>query len=193
MAFHVESLACLTRSNKHTSILKWYLVPHSTYYGTDQWWYWWYWRWYKLRWYLVPHFNGLLFMDGCLQQQRVIQFNPRHHCWIDQSLNQQWENVLEHIAVLDTLCVQYCLSLLKTFMTTRESLLFDELQGFYMLIDELPSKSYEALPSTKKTLVNTHWYDKKFGWILQIDNIDFAYWSCWLYKIDHIYFTKFMT
>ena len=114
-------------------------------------WYWWYWRCYKLRWYLVPHINGLLFMDGCLQQQRVIQFNPRHHCWIDQSLNQQWENVLEHIAVLDTLCVQYCLSLLKTFMTTRESLLFDELQGFYMLIDELPRKSYEALPSTKKT------------------------------------------
>ena len=50
--------------------------------------------------------------------------------------------------------LQYCLlfsSLFKTFMTTRESLLFDELQGFYMLIDELPRKSYEALPSTKKT------------------------------------------
>ena len=35
MAFHVERLACLTRSNKHTSILRWYLVPHSTYYGTE--------------------------------------------------------------------------------------------------------------------------------------------------------------
>ena len=49
--------------------------------------------------------------------------------------------------------LQYCLwfsSLFKTFMTTRESLLFDELQCFYMLIDELPHKSYEALPSTKK-------------------------------------------
>ena len=49
--------------------------------------------------------------------------------------------------------LQYCLwfsSLFKTFMTTRESLLFDELQCFYMLIDELPHKSYEALSSTKK-------------------------------------------
>ena len=49
--------------------------------------------------------------------------------------------------------LQYCLlfsCLFNTFMTTRESLLFDELQCFYMLIDELPHKSYEALSSTKK-------------------------------------------
>ena len=127
-------------------------------------WYWWYWRWYKLRWYLVPHFNGLLFMDGCLQQQRVIQFNPRHYCSIDQSLNQQWENVLEHIAVLDTLCVQYCNTVYGFQVSSKHSWPLEKvccLMNCNVFTCWLMNYHVNHMKHClqQKKLVSTHWYD----------------------------------